>query len=220
MRSSCSLGGISSYSRGIPRPDLSGIHQKGRLVLDLLYERQLDGMENEFNLQAFSDAIAARKKYVDSCLRDWMGSRGCFPPLIHEAMHYAVFNGGKRLRPIMVMEGARLAGKDPDMVIPSACALEMLHSYSLVHDDLPAMDDDDFRRGKPTCHKVFGEANAILTGDALLTAAFFSASVAKEIMPGTAPAPTGASIVFKAARKAACRAACACTPGTTSTTPS
>jgi len=140
--------------------------------LDLLYERQLDGMENEFNLQAFSDAIAARKKYVDSCLRDWMGSRGCFPPLIHEAMHYAVFNGGKRLRPIMVMEGARLAGKDPDMVIPSACALEMLHSYSLVHDDLPAMDDDDFRRGKPTCHKVFGEANAILTGDALLTAAF------------------------------------------------
>lgn len=125
-----------------------------------------------FNSEIFLAQIKARKDYVDTCLCEYLDPVNAFPPLIHEAMHYAVFNGGKRLRPIMVMEGACIAGGNRDSVVPVACAIEMIHSYSLVHDDLPAMDNDDFRRGKPTCHKVYGEANAILTGDALLTAAF------------------------------------------------
>lgn len=120
----------------------------------------------------FLAEIKTRKDYVDSCLQKCLEQVDAYPPLIHEAMHYAVFNGGKRLRPIMVLEGARIAGGKQEDVTPAACAIEMIHSYSLVHDDLPCMDDDDFRRGKPTCHKVFGEANAVLTGDALLTAAF------------------------------------------------
>lgn len=126
----------------------------------------------DFNLEQFTREILSRKDYVDSCLKDYLSPEDTYPALIHEAMHYAVFNGGKRLRPIMVLEGAGIAGGKKEKVIPAACAIEMVHSYSLVHDDLPAMDDDDFRRGKPTCHKIFGEANAILTGDALLTAAF------------------------------------------------
>jgi len=104
------------------------------------------------------------------------------PAVIHEAMHYAVFNGGKRLRPILVLEGAALAAGHPEIALMTACGLELIHCYSLVHDDLPAMDNDDFRRGKPTCHRVYGEANAILTGDALLTAAF-------ELITGNAGVP-------------------------------
>jgi geranylgeranyl diphosphate synthase type II len=120
----------------------------------------------------FLDEILSRKRFVDECLLQHLPPLNAYPPLIHEAMHYAVFNGGKRLRPIMVFEGAILAGVRKEDVIPAACALELIHSYSLVHDDLPAMDDDELRRGKATCHIVYGEANAILTGDALLTAAF------------------------------------------------
>lgn len=129
-------------------------------------------MNMNFDMEVFTQEIKKRKDYIDQCLKLWLSHEDCFPPLIHQAMHYAVFNGGKRLRPIMVMEGAIIAGGQIDKVIPTACAMEMIHSYSLVHDDLPAMDDDDFRRGKPTCHRVFGEANAILAGDALLTGAF------------------------------------------------
>ncbi|HWP95901.1 MAG TPA: farnesyl diphosphate synthase [Syntrophomonadaceae bacterium] len=126
----------------------------------------------DFDGRLFKQELKKRKEYVDSCLERYLSETDAFPPLIHQAMHYAVFNGGKRIRPIMVMEGALLAGGQPETVAPCACALELIHSYSLVHDDLPAMDDDDFRRGQPTCHRVFGEANAILTGDALLTRAF------------------------------------------------
>ncbi|MEN6389317.1 MAG: polyprenyl synthetase family protein [Syntrophomonas sp.] len=126
----------------------------------------------EFDCQQFKQELQKRKEFVDSCLEQYLNDTDAFPPVIHEAMHYAVFNGGKRLRPILVFEGAVLAGGERLSVVPAACALEMIHSYSLVHDDLPAMDDDDFRRGKPTCHRVYGEANAILTGDALLTRAF------------------------------------------------
>ncbi len=122
--------------------------------------------------KTFEDEIKLRKEYVDDCLGKCLAQDGTYPALIHEAMRYAVFNGGKRLRPIMVFEGAVLGGARKEDVIPAACAVELIHSYSLVHDDLPAMDDDDLRRGKPTCHIVYGEANAILTGDALLTAAF------------------------------------------------
>lgn len=122
--------------------------------------------------ELFAQELSTRKQYIEQHLEQYLGGEMSRPVRIHEAMRYAVMNGGKRLRPILVLEAARIAGSQPDQVIPSACALEFIHCYSLVHDDLPAMDDDDFRRGKPTCHKVFGEANAILTGDALLTAAF------------------------------------------------
>ncbi|PKM78613.1 MAG: geranyl transferase [Firmicutes bacterium HGW-Firmicutes-15] len=125
-----------------------------------------------FNIDFFTQELRTRKEYIENCLEKFLGDESRNPVLIHQAMHYAVLNGGKRLRPIMVLEGARIAGGKVESVIPTACAIEMIHSYSLVHDDLPAMDDDDFRRGQPTCHKVFGEANAILTGDALLTGAF------------------------------------------------
>jgi geranylgeranyl diphosphate synthase, type II len=94
------------------------------------------------------------------------------PETLHRAMRYSVFAGGKRLRPVLVIAGAEAVGGRMDDVMPTACALELIHTYSLVHDDLPAMDDDDFRRGVPTNHKVFGEAMAILAGDALLTLAF------------------------------------------------
>jgi geranylgeranyl diphosphate synthase type II len=88
-------------------------------------------------------------------------------------MRYSLFAGGKRLRPILCVSGASAVGGDERDVLPVACALELIHTYSLIHDDLPAMDDDDMRRGKPTCHKVFGEAVAVLAGDGLLTEAFY-----------------------------------------------
>ncbi len=94
------------------------------------------------------------------------------PETIHRAMRYSLFAGGKRIRPILCVEAARAVSDDTAGVETAACSLEMIHTYSLIHDDLPALDNDDLRRGKPTCHKVFGEAMAILAGDALLTCAF------------------------------------------------
>jgi len=94
------------------------------------------------------------------------------PATIHRAMRYSLFAGGKRIRPILCLEAARAVSGEADGVITAACSLELIHTYSLIHDDLPALDNDDYRRGKPTCHKVFGEAMAILAGDALLTLAF------------------------------------------------
>jgi geranylgeranyl diphosphate synthase type II len=94
------------------------------------------------------------------------------PHLLHRAMRYSLFAGGKRLRPTLTLATGEALGADTDELMPAACAIEMIHTYSLIHDDLPAMDDDDLRRGQPTCHKVFGEATAILAGDALLTQAF------------------------------------------------
>lgn len=94
------------------------------------------------------------------------------PGLIHEAMRYSVLGEGKRIRPILTLAACEAVGGKPQDALPAACALELIHAYSLVHDDLPAMDDDDFRRGKPSCHKQFGEAIGVLTGDALLTFAF------------------------------------------------
>lgn len=92
--------------------------------------------------------------------------------VVVEAMNYSLFAGGKRLRPILCMAGAEAVGGDAEKVLPVACALELIHTYSLIHDDLPVMDDDDMRRGKPTSHKVFGDALALLAGDGLLTEAF------------------------------------------------
>jgi geranylgeranyl diphosphate synthase type II len=104
------------------------------------------------------------------------------PPEIYEAVRYSVFNGGKRIRPILCLAAAEAVGGDLAPAMPVACALELIHAYSLIHDDLPSMDNDDFRRGKPTCHKVFGENMAILAGDALLTEAFVLLSRAEKVM--------------------------------------
>jgi geranylgeranyl diphosphate synthase type II len=105
---------------------------------------------------------------LESYLDTWDGA----PAKLDEAIRYSLFAGGKRLRPALVLEAARVVGGDESAAMPAACALEMIHTYSLVHDDLPAMDDDDLRRGKPTSHKQYDEATAILVGDALLTMAF------------------------------------------------
>ncbi len=94
------------------------------------------------------------------------------PEILHEAMRYGVFSGGKRLRPVIVLITGKMFGVKEEKIMPAACGIELMHNFSLIHDDLPAMDDDDFRRGKQTCHKKFGEAAAILAGDALLTLAF------------------------------------------------
>ena len=96
-----------------------------------------------------------------------------YPGLLHQAMHYSVMGGGKRIRPVLVLAAAETVGGHGLEIAPAACALELIHTYSLIHDDLPAMDDDDFRRGRPSNHKVYGEAMAILAGDALLSQAFF-----------------------------------------------
>ncbi|MGE5453683.1 MAG: polyprenyl synthetase family protein [Methylocystaceae bacterium] len=108
---------------------------------------------------------------IENSLPLYLPGQDAEPSVIAQAMSYAVLNGGKRLRPILLMEAATLNNGGEEL-LPAACALEYVHSYSLVHDDLPAMDDDDLRRGKPTCHKVFGEDIAILAGDGLLTLAF------------------------------------------------
>jgi geranylgeranyl diphosphate synthase, type II len=109
---------------------------------------------------------------VDAALDRLMPAENAQPSSIHRAMRYSVQAGGKRVRPILCLESARIFAADVTHVLPIACALEFIHTYSLIHDDLPALDNDDLRRGKPTCHKKFGEATAILAGDALLTLAF------------------------------------------------
>jgi geranylgeranyl diphosphate synthase type II len=109
---------------------------------------------------------------VESALDRALPSEDAWPETIHRAVRYSLFAGGKRIRPVLALAAGEAVGGDRDAVLPFACAVEMIHTYSLVHDDLPAMDDDDLRRGKPTSHKVFGEAIAILAGDALLTRAF------------------------------------------------
>jgi geranylgeranyl diphosphate synthase type II len=109
---------------------------------------------------------------IDKALTEFIPNEGVYPSAIFEAMRYSLFAGGKRLRPIMLMAAADAVGGVGNHYLHVACGLEMIHTYSLIHDDLPAMDDDDYRRGKLTSHKVFGEGMAILAGDALLTAAF------------------------------------------------
>ena len=122
-----------------------------------------------FDLDAYMKQRAAA---VDAALERFLPAETLRPETLHKAMRYSVFAGGKRLRPVLVIAGAEAVGGTAELVMPTACAMELIHTYSLVHDDLPAMDNDDFRRGVPTNHKVFGEAMAILAGDALLTLAF------------------------------------------------
>lgn len=122
-----------------------------------------------------------RQKIVEEALRRYLPDEDSVPQELHAAVHYSVFAGGKRIRPILCLAAAEACGGDMAPAMPVACALELIHTYSLIHDDLPAMDNDDFRRGKPTSHKVFGEAVAILAGDALLTEAFVLLSRAEKV---------------------------------------
>jgi len=116
--------------------------------------------------------LAALHKKVDQALDRCLPDANTKPKTLHTAMRYSVFTGGKRLRPVLCLAAAEACGGKLTAAMPPACAIECIHTYSLVHDDLPCMDDDDLRRGRPTTHKVFGEGVAVLTGDALLTLAF------------------------------------------------
>lgn len=124
------------------------------------------------NREEFSAYLKERKELIESTLSGLISSVVGEPTSLYMAMNYSLMAGGKRIRPILCLAGADAVGGKIDPVLPVACAIECIHTYSLIHDDLPAMDNDDFRRGKPTCHRVFGEALAILAGDALLTEAF------------------------------------------------
>jgi geranylgeranyl diphosphate synthase type II len=123
-------------------------------------------------MQPFEEYLQQRRDKVEAALDTFLPTAEAYPAILMEAMRYSVFAGGKRLRPILLMAAAEAVGGDSDAVLPAASALEYIHTYSMIHDDLPAMDDDDYRRGKLTSHKVYGEAMAILAGDALLTHAF------------------------------------------------
>jgi len=116
--------------------------------------------------------LKRNREAVDQALDQWLPGEDRFPGTLYRAMRYSLFAGGKRLRPILALAACDALGGDRGNVLPAACALELVHTYSLIHDDLPAMDNDDLRRGMATSHKVFGEAIAILAGDALLTHAF------------------------------------------------
>jgi geranylgeranyl diphosphate synthase, type II len=132
--------------------------------------------KSQFDLQNF---LATRTEAVNRALDRFLPSDKTKPVTIHKAMRYSLFAGGKRMRPALCLAAAQACGGREADALPLACAVECIHTYSLIHDDLPAMDDDDFRRGKPTNHKVFGEGIAVLAGDALLTQAFEIAAQAK-----------------------------------------
>jgi geranylgeranyl diphosphate synthase type II len=121
---------------------------------------------------SLDEYLAEQQQLIDRALDVWLPAEDVPPSSIHKAMRYSVFAGGKRIRPILAIASARAVSDSPDAIENAAATLEMIHTYSLVHDDLPAMDNDDLRRGRPTCHKVFGDALAILAGDALCTLAF------------------------------------------------
>jgi geranylgeranyl diphosphate synthase type II len=123
--------------------------------------------------------LVSRQKLIDRALDRFLPKENAKPATIHKAMRYSLFAGGKRLRPILCLAAAETCGGKIDNALPLACAMECIHTYSLVHDDLPSMDNDDFRRGRATCHKIFGDGIAVLAGDALLTIAFEIVSRAK-----------------------------------------
>src|SRR5213592_4586804 len=131
------------------------------------------------NLKAY---LRSRQLEIDRTLDRYLPKANSKPATLHKAMRYSLFAGGKRLRPILCLAATEACSGNVDTALPLACAVECIHTYSLVHDDLPSMDNDDFRRGRPTCHKVFGEGIAVLAGDALLTIAF-------EIVSNAKPAP-------------------------------
>ncbi len=116
--------------------------------------------------------IKNKKGIIDKALERYLPSKNVKPAMIHKAMRYAVFTGGKRIRPILVIAGFEACGGKGSKILPIACAIELIHTYTLIHDDLPCMDNDDYRRGELTCHKKFNESIALLAGDALLTLGF------------------------------------------------
>ncbi len=124
------------------------------------------------NYSAINELLEADAKLTENALHGYLAANDKKLQILLDAERYTVFAGGKRIRPMLVIEFCRLFGGDDKAALPFASAVEMIHTYSLIHDDLPCMDNDDLRRGRPTCHKAFGEANALLTGDALLTYAF------------------------------------------------
>jgi len=128
--------------------------------------------KSQTNNTALSDLLEQYRHRVEHVLDQWLPAAATHPSRLHDAMRYAVFGGGKRIRPILVYATGEALSVPLEQLDAAACAVELIHAYSLVHDDLPAMDDDDLRRGKPTCHKAYDEATAILVGDALQTLAF------------------------------------------------
>ena len=161
--------GVSAAARSLRRPSL-------RLPQSLLRSGTVDTVPVDVlqiaaRYRAMVDeALASRVRFGDGC-----------PERLAEAVRYSLLAPGKRLRPILVLMAAEACGGRCEAAMPAACAVEMVHAYSLIHDDLPAMDDDDLRRGRPTCHRAFDEATAILAGDALLTLAF--ETLAEEVQP-------------------------------------
>ena len=133
-------------------------------------------------MEDFKQALAKKAEEAEESLEMRFDRKFDAPDIIVSAMRYSLFAGGKRLRPVLMRETMRALGDDPEKIRSLADAIEMIHTYSLIHDDLPSMDNDDFRRGKPACHKVFGENMAILAGDALLTEAFVLLSRAEKVM--------------------------------------
>jgi geranylgeranyl diphosphate synthase type II len=133
--------------------------------------------------------------FIEKKLKEMLRAQETRPLSIHKAMQYAVFTGGKRFRPVLALSVCEACGGKPQDALGAALAIELIHTYSLVHDDLPALDNDDMRRGKPTCHKKFGEANAILAGDALLTLAF-------ELIAGIKPAERAVRVLREISKAA------------------
>jgi geranylgeranyl diphosphate synthase type II len=146
----------------------------------------------------FEARLKADQELVDAALKTYF-TQSCSQARLLEAMRYSLLSGGKRLRPVLALAFCRACGGDEMAALPFACALEMVHTYSLIHDDLPCMDDDDFRRGRPTSHKVFGEAMAVLAGDALLTAAFETMLSKKNVSLAPARAAEAAACLAQAA---------------------
>src|SRR5438034_9670171 len=149
------------------------------VALSTIKNRAIQKPFSHVNLKSY---LLTRQKLIDRALDRYLPKANRKPTALHRAMRYSWFAGGNRLRPILCLAATEACRGRIDDALPLACALECIHTYSLVHDDLPSMDNDDFRRGRPTCHKVFGEGIAVLAGDALLTIAF-------EIVSNAKPAP-------------------------------
>src|SRR5205814_3620193 len=144
-----------------------------------VFHCQIASVFSLFTRMEVRSYLTARQKKIDRALDRYLPKATVKPATLHKAMRYSLFAGGKRLRPILCLAAAEACHGKIENALPLACALECIHTYSLVHDDLPSMDNDDFRRGRPTCHKVFGDGIAVLAGDALLTIAFEIVSHAK-----------------------------------------
>lgn len=141
---------------------------------------------NRNDERELKEYLAGKKAQIDAALDGFLPGEEVYPPVIFQAARYSLLAGGKRLRPILCLAAAEAVGGESGRIMPVACALECIHTYSLIHDDLPAMDNDDYRRGRLTSHKVFGEDIAILAGDALLTEAFHLLT-RRELLPGIPP---------------------------------